>query len=362
MASLTSAHLQRRYTLFIVVVLVLSAALVGGVLVFGQASATIVITPRSQEVKTENTYSIGSENTALTLKGTVTTSTVAASVTVKPSATGTPVDAHATGTMVIVNKSGKVQPLAAGTRFRATNGQIVRSQRRIDVGPGQEVSVGVVADTLGVSGNLEPGKFVIVALWAGLQDTIYGDLRVAMTGGTTLGGATLDLATLNRASDEAAQQLSSQHPSTDGTLVRLTPKNVSTTPKASVASASYTVTVTMTKTAITYSPADLKTLLQESLAPSIVKGFVLTSLSTPVVTMNDVVGTPSVTATLKGQIGLLAEHEALRVENLTGKSASEVQSQIAAIPNVAGVSVTISPRWRSTLPNDVSAIHLTIKP
>jgi hypothetical protein len=125
MASLTSAHLQRRYTLFIVVVLVLSAALVGGVLLFGQASATIVITPRSQEVKTENTYSIGSENTALTLKGTVTTSTVTASVTVKPSATGTPVDAHATGTMVVVNKSTKTQPLAAGTRFRWREHQLV---------------------------------------------------------------------------------------------------------------------------------------------------------------------------------------------------------------------------------------------
>jgi hypothetical protein len=362
MSSLTSAHLQRRYTIIVVAVLICSAVLFGGVFLFGQSSATITVTPRSQAVTASLTRTIGAVNNADTLQGTVTTDTVSATVDAKPSTSGTPVDAHATGTMHIVNNSSKAQPLASGTRFRAANGQIVRSTKRIDVNPGETVSVTVVADALGVSGNLEPGRFIIVALWPGLQSAIYGDLKEAMTGGTTIAGATLDLPALTAASDAAQSQLASENRSTDTTIILLTPKSVTTSPKSSVASSSYKVTVTMTRLKIMYAPKDVTTALRDALTAAAPEGTSLISADAPSITLKDASDAqhPVVVLRATGAAAISAATKELAPALFAGKSKDEVTATISSLSSVSGVSIAITPSWKKNLPADTTKITVQI--
>ena len=81
----------------------------------------------------------------------------------------------ARGKVTITNRYSKAQPLTAGTRLKSPDGQIFRTQTRVDVPVGGSVTTEVVADVAGEAGSLPKGTtFILPALWAGLQDKITG--------------------------------------------------------------------------------------------------------------------------------------------------------------------------------------------
>ncbi len=77
------------------------------------------------------------------------------------------------GIITLVNTSPKDQPLIASTRLQQSGGLLFRTQQSVVVGAGKRVEVPVKADTDG-SYEVTNAHFILLGLWSGLQNQIYG--------------------------------------------------------------------------------------------------------------------------------------------------------------------------------------------
>ncbi len=208
MASLRHAQLQWNYRFISATFVVLVVGVIGGIAYAAWSKTVITVTPRRLPVSATFTVIVaptGQETTGLS--GTVATEERSATVTVQPKQSGATVPAYAAGRVTFRNLTAKDQPLATGTRLRSATGVIVRTTARVDVPAGGTVGADVIADPLGADGNLPPGRFIIVALWPGLQDKIYADSAAAFTGGLAAGGSTLSISGVATGPDGAGVPL-----------------------------------------------------------------------------------------------------------------------------------------------------------
>ncbi len=83
----------------------------------------------------------------------------------------------ASGMAVIVNNYNKSQPLVATTRLLAPNGELFRIRNTINIPAGGSVEVEIYADSPNRDMELNPTRFTIPGLWAGLQDKIYAETK-----------------------------------------------------------------------------------------------------------------------------------------------------------------------------------------
>lgn len=368
MSDLSQAHVQRIYrtvsAVFVAAVLVIG----GGVVYTGWSSTTITLTPLAKSVST--TFPITIVPTAGTssdaqLVGTVTTSKSSATVTVEPSGDGALVPDHATGTMTIVNHTSNTQPLAATTRLKSDNGIIVRTTKRIDVPAGGEVEVTVTADPTGETGNLPAGKFIIVALWPGLQSSIYGELDEAMTGGLVKQGSTLSLDQLTAASNQGLEKIKADVGSSrPGTLIDIQPADVTTSPKPETPSASYTVTVNATVTTITYSDDRLQELVRTELEKSLTNDTTLATIAAPTLSITDrpIKDQAVLSIAASGTSAIQANSDILHPATYQSMTADAVQQQILASGLIKTVTVRIAPIWRTITPDQATRITIKLEP
>lgn len=363
MAGLQHAHLQQVYRLVSLAFVVLVLGVGGGVAYAGFSRTTVLITPKLLPVSANFTVTVApTAKDASTIVGSVNHQNQSATVTVTPSTGAATTPAHAAGQVTFTNQTASAQPLAVGTRLKASNGVIVRTSKRVDVPAGGTVTAPVVADPLGADGNLPPGHFTIVALWSGLQSKIFADSASAFTGGLTSGASTLSLDQLNTASDQASQQLRSQlPPSTAGTLVTTTPVGVTTTPPADTPSASYQVTVTLKVLTITFQPSDLPTMVRHQLTSGLATDQQLTSIATPTITAGDQPTADSINLTVAadGLATIAATSPDVQANNFLGLSGHDITARLLGNNAVKSVTIHFSPWWRTTAPT--RARQLTVK-
>lgn len=366
MTDLRRARVQRVYGPISIVFLILVLLSVGGVGYAGWSSSTVTITPLLTSVATTFPLTVGSATADTSaLVGSVTTTKKSASVTVTPTGTGTPIPAHAAGDLTIINTTATTQPLAIKTRLRSDNGIIVRTTARVDVPAGGQVTAHVVADPLGDSGNLPPGKFIIVALWPGLQDKIYGQSSQALTGGSAPAGASLSINGLTDASNQAEKKIRDLlGPDQPGTLTVLDPADVVSDPKPEVASTSYTVTVTMNVTTVTYDSAAFTARQREELVKVVADGQELAGLAAPTVRIQDRPTSDQVVLEVHatGNARLSVSTAVVQPSALVGLSADQIRTKLLATGNIKSVTVTLSPFWQTTTPDQASRITVKLNP
>lgn len=356
-------RLQHAFTPFVVVFLLLGGLGLAAALWFTDSGATITITPKGSTLSATLLLKVSDRDSAEegVLKAAVTEEELSATVEATPPAEGVLIDARAAGTMTVVNNSTQAQPLAAGTRFRSESGVIFRSAARVDVPAGGRVSIRVVADPTGVSGNVPAGRFVIVALWPGLQDRIFGETSSAMTGGQIREGSTLDVASLTEASNKAEEEIRTKFGSSAaGVMKLLDPVGVSTDPKTTEASATYKVTVTMTGRTITYDQAHLQDAIRAAFRPQLLPGQALadteiiglTRTSDPELTIK---------VTARGTASVSAQDGSVQPVVFAGKTAAEISRQLLETSRFADVTVRIRPRWQRTVPAQANRIEVILK-
>jgi hypothetical protein len=171
------------------------AVILAGLIVYYSLSKTIITITLKPAAKTSAMSVLvrpdaaeQESNLVTAISGKLTSVTVEGSKTFDNPSTGGEVPAQATGTVTIYNNYAKDQPLAATTRLLSADGILFRIKNRVDVPAGGKVeNVEVYADQPGKTGNLDPTKFTIPGLWAGLQDKIYATSSAAMTGGLRSG-------------------------------------------------------------------------------------------------------------------------------------------------------------------------------
>lgn len=361
---ISHAQVKRIYKPVIIVFGGLVVALFVSLLYTGWSSTVITITPLLKPVSASLAVTIAPTTSSTDdhqLAGTVTVTEKSATVTTTPKGDGIPVPAHATGTMTIINNSTKVQPLAVGTRLKSDSGIIVRTDERVDAPAGGKVTVSTTADPLGETGNLPAGKFVIVALWPGLQDKIYGQTSEAMTGGLATTKGSLSVDDLTSASEQAENQVKAEvGTSTSGKFIVVAPAAVVSKPKPEVPSVSYQITVTLKVTTVTYSSERLNQVLHDELSKSLVAGQELTSTESPTLTLTDrpTKDTATFSIQAKGQAGLTSSSPLLSASTYVSMSGAAISKKLVDSGAIQSSNVKIAPWWRSTAPDQANRITI----
>ncbi len=83
------------------------------------------------------------------------------------------------GTATIVNNYNKSQSLVATTRLLSADGKLYRIKDTVTVPASGSIEVTIYADEQKAENVVQPTKFTIPGLWAGLQDKIYAETKTA---------------------------------------------------------------------------------------------------------------------------------------------------------------------------------------
>lgn len=83
------------------------------------------------------------------------------------------------GTATIVNNYNKSQSLVATTRLLSADGKLYRIKDTVTVPASGSIDVTIYADEQKAENVVQPTKFTIPGLWAGLQDKIYAETKTA---------------------------------------------------------------------------------------------------------------------------------------------------------------------------------------
>ncbi len=351
MADITQSHVQRIYRPLIIGFVVLAVGLIGGVLYTSAGGTTIRVIPTLTSVT--STFSVTITPTPAgeaDLTGTVAAEPLTASVTATPSAEGAEVPAHATGQVTIKNTSGGSQALAASTRLQHDNGVIVRTTTRLDIPARGQVEATVVADPLGVEGNLPPGRFTIVALRPANQLLIYGESAATLTGGLTKQSGSLSLEALTNASNEAEKKIRADFGvSTVGAVKDLLPVSVGTEPASNKPAASYMVTVTMKGLTVAFDQGILDALIHSRLTVLVKDDQELASTETPIITVESQPTTDSAVLNIvaAGLAQIKTDSPVLAPSQFVGLDQDAITKKLLGSSLVKSVTVDISPWWRS---------------
>lgn len=163
---------------------VLTVLLVGMIVFFSLAKATVTITPK-QELKSAEFLVMIKPAPALgeaAISGSYTEKVVeeegqfeATGVSEKPG--------RSVGTVTIENTTSVAQALVATTRLLTPEGVLFRMKKGATIPAKGELAVEVQADQPGPTGDVEPTRFTIPGLNPAKQKLIFGESKAAMTGG-----------------------------------------------------------------------------------------------------------------------------------------------------------------------------------
>lgn len=269
----------------------------------------------------------------------------------------------ATGIVTIYNNYSADQPLVATTRLSSDEGVIFRTQESIVVPRGQAVAVNVVADQPGEVGNIPASRFIIVALWPGKQDKIYGESTQAMTGGVK----NVTVATeenINQAKNQAIaelmnqglqkldQQVKKQNPA--ATLIKsaatykIIDQLVSAEPDKEVDI--ITVDTKISVIAAVFDEENLKTIAEEQLKSALtdeqkLDQFLANELEYEIVAFDLEKNSCRLKVKANGLVTLRLSSPIFNRKNLTNKDKQEIRTYFLGFDQVKRVDIKFSPFW-----------------
>ena len=163
---------------------VLTVFLLGIIVFFALAKATVVVVPKDELKSAEFLVTAKEEpgEASGVILGKYEERAVEAEGTFEASGT-TEKPGRAEGVITVVNTTSVSQPLVATTRFLSPEGVLFRTVERV-VSPAQgSVEARVRADEPGAQGDIGPARFTIPGLREEKQKVIYGESKAPMTGG-----------------------------------------------------------------------------------------------------------------------------------------------------------------------------------
>lgn len=365
-----------------------AAVLFTGVLFLatGQSRIAFTWTPQPTEAAATLTAAAapaGDDIAAAFVEKNVEVSKVFTAETQSPSATATATPTFtgkARGTVTISNRYSKPQPLTAGTRLKSPDGQIFRTQQRVDVPVGGSVTTAVVADVAGAQGALPKGTtFILPALWAGLQDKITGVSTEAFHGesqtaasGTTPGLTANELANAEQvlqqeAISQALPDLQKLIPSGrtlyPGMVDAVTVKR--TGPIIGDQKTSYTLTLTVKTTAIALENTKLSESATALLTATIPPDLQLLAVDPANFTyalknLDAKKQRVDVTLTAHGTTVPAPAHRLLQSVTYAGKTAEEVRTLLSQEKAVANVDIALTPFWNRRVPANAKDLQLEV--
>lgn len=353
-------HVHSRFLPLVVAFAVVATAVAGLVFYTAFAKTTIIITPST--VDQEQTF----EFTAEDVDGVRVEASVEDVYAYSDFSGVVEEPAQATGTVIIYNNYSESQPLVETTRLLSESGVLFRTAETVTVPAGSQVEVAVYADQEGATGNIEPSKFEIVALWDGLKDNIYAESTSAMTGGVVRNvvitqehiDAALQLA--NESFQTAAIKAAQEQANID--IGALTSQSLSVAVTEQVVSHSVgeqanelTITTRGTADGLLFTKEKLSEAIRAETGVEIKPE----RISYEVVAENDELDAQLVVQASAAVSADVTDTSFVKPKDLTNKTASEIIQMLEQYPQVENVTVHFNPFWTQRTPLDES--HIVVK-
>jgi len=372
----------------IVGLLVVTVAILGGVIYTVTGSSSIVIIPSSSDIDVQLTIqasdAFGSVDPEFKkLPGQRFFVDMSASVT--ESATGSrDVASKARGTITVTNEySTTPQTLIATTRFVDTAGHVFRTLQSVTVPGSTEkdgkvvagtINVGVIADKPGAEYNVEPGRFIIAA-FKERNDTervnkLYGVSTAAMTGGANGPSAVITQENYNTAAAAAkaavekkiADALSAQAP---GMRVldeqELAWDPLTATAQPDDAASEVTVTAHGTLTTIAFRQSDLDDLIRRAVMQQervvVVPEQITVAVSD--VHFDEDTGILTFTIQVTGPGYAPIDSEQI-ITDVVGKKSAAIRTYFAENENIKSATLELSPPWVRSVPTNRERVKVQI--
>lgn len=332
----------------------------------------------------------GATTTPVTLVPSSTPTTTAAPTTTS----GIAPNAIARGKVKITNTYTRAQPLVRTTRLLTADGKLYRINQGVTVPAGGSVEVEIYADKPGPAFAIGPTKFTIPGLFVDLQKLIYAESSAgfvldsstpAPTAPTPPPATTTPRATARPGTFTPTQEEidAAERQAIDETLERAKRQLASeVTESASLegvyftkvrkeilpgsTAQSFIVYVQADVTAVYYPKDDMLVLVRTKLREKVPSDRELIpfdgkSIRYQIESVDPRVETATVRVQTDAAARLTPASEALKKENLVGKSKQEVIDTLKKLDGVESVEVNTSPGWLRKIPSMQERVELKVE-
>ncbi len=301
----------------------------------------------------------------------------------------------ARGTVKIINNYSKPQTLVKTTRLLTSDNKLFRIDKNVTVPAGGSVEVSAYADKPGAEFAIGPTKFTIPGLYVDLQKLIYAESKTSFSlqtvqvtpvtptkaqptvptrptatkpGALTPSQDVIDAAeriatdeTLDRAKRQLASEVT-ESASLEGVYFTKIRKEIlpGSTPQ------SFIVYVQADVTAVYYPKDDMLVLVRTKLREKVPSDRELipfddTSIRYQIESVDPRTETATIRVQADASAQLTSTSDALKKENMTGKSKQELINTLDKVDGIESVDVTTSPGWLRKIPTMPERIDLKIE-
>jgi len=178
--SSTSGRSVKLYRKIAVSFIFLTLILIAVIFYFSFVKVTIILEPNQERVSSNFIFDVNNEgksveNSANSAVNGVVEAMVIEDEGIYPSTGETTIGEQVVGKVKIINNYTKNQPLVATTRLLTPDNKLFRIEKTVNVPAGGSIEVEIYADKPSQEMAIEPSKFIIPGLWAGLQDIVYAE-------------------------------------------------------------------------------------------------------------------------------------------------------------------------------------------
>jgi hypothetical protein len=356
---------------------------------FSTAKARIIITPATQEVKTDLLIQIlTDENFGLdktkeaVIKGRFIEQEVRGEKVIKTTGVKT-VSTKLEGRATIINNSSKNQVLLATTRLLNEDNILFHIKDRVYIPAGTTLEVDIYADDLAsIQGEIQPGKWTIPGLWEGLQKSIYAETKEVLAGGnreaayvqakdlsqaeTTVRESLLEQAQTSLKQELEEMQLKNNLGSLSSYLLEENYDSCQCNAQEGDEVEQFKCRATGQIKAVVFQKDDLENLITEGLAKNMTKGLKLISFDQNNYSLSiDYYNKEADNVTLKvlttGLATVTLEGIIVDLEKIGGLTKNEAREKLGQNKFIKQVDIVISPFWLNKVPKVKDRISVEIQ-
>ncbi len=363
------------YRRIVISFIIATLAVIALILYYTLPRATITLEAKSEKQVLETTISASTESSQGDIASIIISAEETKTKTYRAHGTGAK-EEYASGTVDLINTNSTAQTLIAKTRLLSQDNILFRTTKQVTIPANGKISVEVVADQPGATGEIGPTKFTIPGLNAVLRAKIYGESTQSMVRKEKAGSQILasDIDDARRQlTDELTQKilagLREKLPADKKELNVVYKTDVSNQQSSAAAGtqgSEFTYTLTGKVVAIFYDASTLRQTVLNKLnqEPDKDKEIINLDEQSAALTITEVAA-DNTKATL--QVKYLAEiawqnlAQTINREELYGMTTDEVQKYFSTYPGVASAEIKLWPFWVKTMPQIFNHIEIIVK-
>ncbi len=283
---------------------------------------------------------------------------------------------YAKGEVIIINNSNQDQKLVAKTRLLSPDGLIFRLKNSILIPAKQRVKTTVQADQMGEKYDIGPTKFTIPGLSPILQEKIYAESKISMSGGIKKVGIVMQKdidearnQIKEKLLEEGLEEIKQNLPAVDIDKIAYQPEIIffDSSTKPGEEKDAFTVKMTLKIAGILVNERNLLAQTEAELAKQLPADQKILNkepktFEYKIKNYNQNEQTATFELRLSGKSILSTDSEKLNKNKFLGLSSKEIKNYLLGIESVKDVKVKFSPFFLTKAPNSEKRIFIKIKP